>query len=153
MGSARWRADEDAEMMSSETAGNHTRLDKRFRSIRSAVTHRRARSAVRAIIPCEITQYRHHTMSTSFPMWVRSRANPNPTMAASVTRIRCRGSANPTSARYPGMQMAATCMWSISAKQLWFAMPQSHFSLIEQGSLYRASRAANTQREEAIALL
>jgi hypothetical protein len=38
-------------------AGNSTWFDARFRPTRPAATHAKARSAARAMITCEITQY------------------------------------------------------------------------------------------------
>lgn len=52
-------------------AGNHTRLTVCFRLIQSTAIQLRARSVVSAMIPCEITQYKHHAMRTSFSMWVK----------------------------------------------------------------------------------
>ena len=67
----------------------------------------------------------------------------------SGARVAARRASNAISRQLQlAIPMAATGMWcSMTAKELWFTMPQSHFSLIEQGSVpvERTHRSASVE--------
>src|ERR1039457_3182178 len=96
--------------------------------------HASASSVSTAIIPCEITQYRHHTPRTRASMFVKYKANPIPIRMHTSNSPRRRINPKTPISRYPTIPMAATGTPWNTAYGLWFTTPQSHLSLILQGS-------------------